>query len=100
MNMTTTVKTSVAVLVVALAGCATQKDLDATHAIAERAVKDAAVAKNAADAAMDAAQRAATAATAAQGTANQALQGAAAGQACCDATNEKMLRMFEKSVRK
>jgi len=103
MNMSI-LKTTIAVILVALAGCASQKDLDATRAVADRAVQDAAAAKAAADAAMAAANSAASqgkaAAAAAQSTANQALQAAQASQACCDATNEKMTRMFQKSVSK
>ena len=39
-------------------------------------------------------------ATAAQNTANQALSAAQAAQQCCDATNEKIDRMFQKSMSK
>jgi len=100
MNISTIVNTSVAVVVVALGGCASQKHLEEVRATAERAVQDAGNAKAAADAAMASANQGKTAAAAAQSTANQALQAAQAGQACCEATNEKMNRMFEKLISK
>ena len=54
--------------------------------------------------AIDTASRTAAAAsqtaTAAQNTANQALSAAQASQQCCDATNEKIDRMFQKSMSK
>jgi hypothetical protein len=104
MNKSKIVKASIVAMTLAIAGCATQKDLDATRAVADKAVQDAAAAKSAADAAMAAANSGASqsraAAAAAQSTANQALQAAQASQACCDATNEKMTRMFQKSVSK
>jgi hypothetical protein len=73
-------------------GCAsvTTEQLDAVRATAE--------------AAQNAAQRTATqaqqAASGAQSTANQALQAAQAAQACCDATNQRLDRMFEQSQSK
>lgn len=100
MNKSKFVKASIAVLSIAVAGCATQKDLEATRAVADRAVQDAANAKAAADSAMASASQGKTAAAAAQSTANQALQAAQASQSCCDATNEKMTRMFEKFISK
>jgi hypothetical protein len=39
-------------------------------------------------------------ASGAQSTANQALSAANAAQACCDATNERVDRMFEQSQQK
>ena len=76
-------------------GCATisQEDLDAVRSIAE----------NAQSAAADAARQAGEArqmASGAQSTANQALSAANAAQACCDATNERVDRMFEASQAK
>jgi hypothetical protein len=100
MNMTTMVKIGVAAIVIALAGCATQKDLVAVRGVAEQAVRDAAASKSAADSALAAAQHATTAAAAAQSTANQSLQADLANQACCNATNEKIDRMFQKAVSK
>ncbi|MEY3136937.1 MAG: hypothetical protein RL580_669, partial [Pseudomonadota bacterium] len=43
---------------------------------------------------------AASAANGAQSTANQALAAAQASQSCCDATNEKIDRMFKRSISK
>jgi outer membrane murein-binding lipoprotein Lpp len=47
-----------------------------------------------------AAANAANAANGAQSTANQALAAAQASQSCCDATNEKLDRMFKRSISK
>ena len=63
-----------------------------------RGVADAA--QNAANAAQRTATQAQQAATGAQSTANQALQAAQAAQACCDATNQRLDRMFEQSQSK
>ena len=84
------------------AGCATitQEDLDAVRAIAERAASDASAASSAASSASSAASEARQMASGAQSTANQALSAANASQACCDATNEKIDRMFQKSMSK
>jgi hypothetical protein len=90
----------VALMLVAGSGCVSQKAVDAIKATADKAVQDAAAAKSAADAAASAAQSARSAADSAQSAANQALQAAQASQACCDATNEKIDRMFKKSVSK
>ncbi|MGA1730974.1 MAG: Lpp/OprI family alanine-zipper lipoprotein, partial [Steroidobacteraceae bacterium] len=61
---------------------------------------DVGAAKSAADSAGRTASEAGSAATAAQNTANQALSAAQASQQCCDATNEKIDRMFQKSMSK
>ncbi len=84
----------VAVLVIAT-GCATitQEQLDAVQAIAENA-------QSAADDAQRQAAEAQQAASGAQSTANQALSAANNAQACCDATNEKVDRMFEATTAK
>ena len=76
-------------------GCAsvTTEQLDAVRATAEAA-------QNAANAAQRTATQAQTAASGAQSTANQALQAAQAAQACCDATNQRVDRMFEQSQAK
>jgi hypothetical protein len=91
-------------LLVTASGCVSRKALDETRAVADRAVQDAAAAKAAADAASRAATDAKSTATAAQGAADRAMQAAQnaaqAGKACCDATNEKIDRMFKKSVTK
>jgi murein lipoprotein len=101
MKIATTVKAGIAAVVLMSAvGCVSQKSVDEARAVADRAAQDAAAAKSAADAAATSANAAKSAAAAAQSTANQALQAAQAGQACCDATNEKIDRMFKKSVSK
>ena len=56
--------------------------------------------KAAADSAARAAQAAQTAAQQAQSRADAAASSAQASQQCCDATNEKIDRMFKKSVSK
>ena len=57
-------------------------------------------AQNAANGAQRTATQAQQTASGAQSTANQALQVAQAAQACCDATNQRLDRMFEQSQRK
>jgi len=100
-TISTTLKAGIAALfLVAAAGCVTQKALDDVKATADKAVQDAAAAKQAADAAAGSAQSAKAAADSAQSTANQAVQASQSGQACCDATNEKVDRMFRKSLSK
>jgi len=76
-------------------GCAsvTTEQLDEVRATAEAA-------QNAANAAQRTANEARQAASGAQSTANQALQAAQAAQACCDATNQRLDRMFEQSQAK
>jgi hypothetical protein len=81
---------------VIVTGCAnrvTTEQLDAVRATAEAA-------QNAANAAQRTATQAQQAASGAQTTANQALQAAQAAQACCDATNQRLDRMFEQSQAK
>jgi F0F1-type ATP synthase epsilon subunit len=80
---------------VIVTGCATvtTEQLDAVRATAEAA-------QNAANAAQRTATQAQQAASGAQSTANQALQAAQAAQACCDATNQRLDRMFEQSQSK
>lgn len=99
--ISTALKAGVAAAVlVAASGCASQATIDEIRATADRAVQDAAAAKAAADSAASSAQSARSAADSAQSAANQALSAAQASQACCDATNEKIDRMFKKSVSK
>lgn len=81
-----------AVLIYA-AGCtpsyhATQQQLDEIRAIAESAQAAAQEVANQRSAAEQMASEA-------QATANEALAAANAAQACCDATNERVERMFE-----
>jgi hypothetical protein len=73
-----------------LTACATlsQEDLDAVRAVAEGAQSTA---DNAARQAAEARQMA----SGAQSAANEALSAANAAQACCDATNQRLDRMFE-----
>jgi dihydrodipicolinate synthase/N-acetylneuraminate lyase len=100
-TISTVMKAGVAALfLVAATGCVSQKTVDEIKATADKAVQDAAAAKRAADAAASAAAAAKSAADGAQSTANQALQAAQSSQSCCDATNEKIDRMFKKSVSK
>lgn len=101
-------KAGVAALVVlTAAGCQNTKALDEVRALAQKAQQDASAAQSAANSATTAANSAASAAAAAktaadnaQSTANQALQAAQASQSCCDATNQKLDRMFKQSVSK
>ncbi len=89
-----------ALALMAASGCVSTKSVDEVRATAEKAVQDAAAARQAADQAASAAASARSAADSAQSAANQALQAAQASQSCCDATNEKIDRMFKKSVSK
>jgi hypothetical protein len=96
-----------ALCLLAAAGCQDTKALDEIRATAQKAGQDAAAAQstaNQASSAAAAADRKADAAKAAadsaQSTANQALQAAQAAKAEADANNEKIDRMFKKSVSK
>jgi hypothetical protein len=98
--MTTTLRSALrtAAFVCAFAvvtGCAavTAEQLDAVRATAEAA-------QNAANAAQRTANEARQLASGAQSTANQALSAAQDAQACCDATNQRLDRMFEQSQAK
>jgi outer membrane murein-binding lipoprotein Lpp len=111
MNKSIVVKLAAAAAVVALAGCTDLKPLQAevdglkqqvsklqTDVEAAKASADSA--SRAASAAQSTANQANTAASGAQSTANQALSAAQAAQSSVDATNEKIDRMFKKSVSK
>ncbi|HEX6998487.1 MAG TPA: Lpp/OprI family alanine-zipper lipoprotein [Gammaproteobacteria bacterium] len=75
-------------------GCAgLQEQIDEVRMTAEAA-------QSTAEAAQRTATQAQQAASGAQSTANQALQAAQAAQACCDATNQRLDRMFEQSQAK
>jgi chromosome segregation ATPase len=111
MNKTIAVKLAAAAAVFALAGCTDlkplQADIDSLKQQVAKLQTDVAAAKASADAASQAANgaqsaatQAAQAASAAQSTANQALSAAQAAQSSIDATNEKIDRMFKKSVSK
>jgi hypothetical protein len=69
------------------------EDLNAVRAIAEGS-------QTAANDAQRVANEARNLAQGAQTTANQALREAQAAQACCDATNQRLDRMFEQQVAK
>lgn len=76
-------------------GCATvtTEDLAAVRSTAEAA-------QNAANEAQRLANEARQLASGAQSTANQALSAAQDAQACCDATNQRLDRMFEQTQQK
>ena len=96
-------KAGVAALAVMMAaGCTgnLQKEQEALAAKVDQLSRDVAAAKSTADAANAAASDASQKAAGAQSTANQALNAANQSQACCDATNEKMDRMFKRSQAK
>jgi murein lipoprotein len=104
MKCASVVAAAAAVAVMGLAGCTDlkpiQAQIDDLKAQLAKAQGDASGAKSSADAANSAAQSAGQAASGAQSTANQALAAAHASQSCCDATNEKIDRMFKRSVSK
>ena len=95
---------AVVAVVVGLAGCQDLKPLQADIADLKSQVtklqSDVTAAKGSADSANSAAQAANQAASGAQSTANQALAAAQAAQAADQATNEKIDRMFKRSVSK
>jgi hypothetical protein len=88
----------------ALVGCTDlkpiQAQIDELKSQVQRVQQDAAAAKESAGSAASAASAAQQAANGAQSSANQALSAAQASQSCCDATNEKIDRMFKKSMSK
>jgi hypothetical protein len=106
--MTNTMRAgAVALAMLTAVGCQSTKSLDEVRALAQKAEQDAAAAQatansasSSASAANSTAASAKTAADNAQSTANQALQAARTAQAGVDSTNEKMDRMFKKSVSK
>ncbi|MBM4196210.1 MAG: hypothetical protein FJ197_03790 [Gammaproteobacteria bacterium] len=90
----------VALAVTMAAGCASTTQIEELSAKVDQLSRDVAAAKSAADAANASAADAAQKAGSAQSTANQALNAANQSQACCDATNEKIDRMFKRSQAK
>ena len=105
--MTNTFQTAIKAGVVMLAmlvaaGCSTitTEQFEELSAKVDRLAADASQAKSAADAAGASASEARQMASGAQSTANQALNAANQSQACCDATNEKIDRMFQRSQSK
>jgi len=99
----TAIKAGVVAIVLTLTtGCAAelQKQVDALNARVDSLSSDVAKAQSTADAAGAGASEARQMASGAQSTANQALNAANQSQACCDATNEKMDRMFQSGMSK
>jgi murein lipoprotein len=95
---------AVLVVVSGLAGCTDlkpiQAQIDDLKSQVAKNTTDLSAVKSTADRANSAAQSAGQAASGAQSSANQALAAAHASQSCCDATNEKIDRMFKRSVSK
>ena len=98
---------AVALVMLTAVGCQSTKALDEVRVLAQKAERDAAAAQATANSAATSANGANSAAAAAksaadnaQSTANQALQAAQTAQAGVDATNEKIDRMFKKSMSK
>jgi outer membrane murein-binding lipoprotein Lpp len=91
-------------VVIGMAGCQDLKPLESDVSNLKGQVanlqSEVQSAKSSADQAASTAQSASQAATAAQGTANQALAAAQAAQSGVDATNEKIDRMFKRSISK
>ncbi len=77
---------SVLAVLGAISGCAATQEMEVLRAAVDQAKADAAQAQ--ADAAR------------AQSTADQAMSAAQNSQSCCDATNEKIDRMFKQSMLK
>ena len=103
MKIQTAIKASaVALVILVTTGCSAelQSQVDALNARVDAMSSDVARAQSAADAAGATASEARQMSSGAQSTANQALNAANQGQACCDATNEKLDRMFQKGMSK
>jgi outer membrane murein-binding lipoprotein Lpp len=104
MKSATVMKVAAVAVVIGLAGCTDIKPLQADIADLKSQVSklqsDQQATKASADQAASAAQAASQAASGAQSTANQALAAAQAAQSAVDATNEKLDRMFKRSVSK
>jgi outer membrane murein-binding lipoprotein Lpp len=77
-----------------------QAQIDDLKTQVSRINSDTATLKASTDSTAAAARSASQSAAAAESAANQALAAAQASQACCDATNEKVDRMFKRSVSK
>ncbi|NND36303.1 MAG: hypothetical protein HKN81_04125 [Gammaproteobacteria bacterium] len=93
---------AVALAIMLTTGCAAelQSQVDALNARVDTLASDVARAQSAADAAGASSSEARQMSSGAQSTANQALNAANQAQACCDGTNEKMDRMFQKGMSK
>jgi outer membrane murein-binding lipoprotein Lpp len=105
MKLATTLKvTAAAACLVAFAGCTDlkpiQAQIDDLKSQVSKLQSDTAKASSAAAAAQSAAASAQSTASGAQSTANQALSLAQSNQTAIEAINEKLDRMFKKSVSK
>jgi murein lipoprotein len=101
MKIQTAIKgTAIALAFLVATGCASTSTMDELNARVDSLAADVARAQSAADAAGATASEARQMSSGAQSTANQALNAANQSQACCDATNEKIDRMFEKGMAK
>jgi hypothetical protein len=105
MKFSTTLKTTAAAAcVIAFAGCTDlkpiQSQIDDLKAMVTKNQSDTAKAESDASAAAAAAAKANSAASGAQSTANQALSTAQSNSTAIEAINEKIDRMFKKSVSK
>jgi len=101
MKIQTAIKAGIIAALLIVTGCAASSTtIDDMNAKIDRLTNDVSTAKSAADAASANASEARQMASGAQSTANQALNAANQGQACCDATNEKIDRMFQRSQSK
>ncbi len=98
------VKVAAMAVIAVLAGCTDlkpiQAEVDTLKSQVSKLQSDVASARSAADQANGTANQAMQAAQSAQSTANQALAAAQACQSGLDATNEKIDRMFKRSVSK
>lgn len=84
--------------IVFAAGCAGQ--INSVRETAEQALAAANAAQTAAENSQRTANEARQMASGAQSSANQALSAANAAQSCCDATNQRLDRMFQQSQAK
>ena len=104
MNRAIVLKVAAVAVVAGLAGCQDlkplQADVDSLKQQVAKLSSDTAAAKSSADQANSTASAANQAASSAQSTANQALAAAQASQSAVDATNEKIDRMFKRSISK
>ena len=91
---------ALALALVVAAGCTSSTTIKELSDRLDRVEQNASAAKSAADAASAAASEARQTASGAQSTANQALNAANQAQSSCDATNEKLDRMFKRSQAK
>jgi outer membrane murein-binding lipoprotein Lpp len=93
---------AVALAIMLTTGCAAelQSQVDALNARVDTIASDVARAQSAADAAGASASEARQMSSGAQSTANEALRVAELSAVCCEATNEKIDRMFQKGMSK